>query len=221
MAPFFANDSCDPFHPVDKPRTLNNYVIYAVDVSKPGHISEAIRFATEYNIRFVVRNTEYDYNGKSTGASALSIWTHNLKEIEIQNCKDSRYKGNQAGHWCVGYRCVHGSPCAGVEVVGGECPTVSIAGGFTQGGGHSALASVHGLAAGQMLQWEVIGGKEKFTTATRDNKSSDLFWALSGGGSGTYGVVWSMTSKAHLGTPVSGLNMTFTNAGISQDTSYK
>ena len=28
---------------------------------------------------------------------------------------------------------------AGLAVVGGECPTVGLAGGYTQGGGHSAL----------------------------------------------------------------------------------
>ncbi|KAL4862388.1 hypothetical protein BDV12DRAFT_207283 [Aspergillus spectabilis] len=222
MAPFFANGSCDPFHPVDKPCTLDNYIVYAVNVSKPNHVSKAIQFATKYNIRFVVRNTGHDYAGKSTGAGALGIWMHNLKDIKIKNWKDSRYKGKaiKLGAGVQGFEAYAAADAQGLEVVGGECPTVGIAGGYTQGGGHSALASVHGMAADQVLQWEVIDGKGKFITATRDNKYSDLFWALSGGGGGTYGVVWSMTSKAHPGTPVSGLNLTFTNEGISQDTFY-
>ncbi len=41
-------------------------------------------------------------------------------------------------------------------MVGGECLTVGIAGGYTQGGGHSALTSRFGLAADQALEWEVI-----------------------------------------------------------------
>ncbi|KAL4908218.1 hypothetical protein BDW74DRAFT_147070 [Aspergillus multicolor] len=223
MAPFFANGSCDPFHPVDKPCTLDNYIVYAVNVSRPEHISKAIQFTTKHNIRTVIRNTGHDYNGKSTGAGALGIWTHNLKSIEIKNWKDSHYKGKaiKLGAGVQGHEAYEAADAQGLEVVGGECPTVGIAGGYTQGGGHSALASAHGLAADQVLQWEVIDGKGRFITATRDNEYSDLFWALSGGGGGTYGVVWSMTSKAHPGTPVSGLNMTFTNEGISQDTFYE
>ncbi|KAL5048960.1 hypothetical protein BDW71DRAFT_176885 [Aspergillus fruticulosus] len=222
MAPFFANGSCDPFHPIHKPCTLDNYIVYAVNVSKPEHVSKTIQFTTKYNIRTVIRNTGHDYNGKSTGAGALGIWTHHLKDIEIKDWKDSYYDGKaiKLGAGVQGYEAYEAADAQGLEVVGGECPTVGIAGGYTQGGGHSALASVHGLAADQVLQWEVIDGKGKFITATRDNEYSDLFWALSGGGGGTYGVVWSMTSKAHPGTPVSGLNLTFTNADISQDTFY-
>lgn len=108
----------------------------------------------------------------------------------------------------------------GLQVVGGECPTVGLAGGYSQGGGHSALASRYGLGADQVLEWEVIDGTGVFRVANRQ-QNSDLYWALCGGGGSTYGVVWSMTSKAHPGTPVSGFNLTFTNDGISQDTYYK
>lgn len=57
-------------------------------------------------------------------------------------------------------------------------------------------------------------------TATR-TKNSDLYWALSGGGGGTYGVVWSLTAKAHFDNPVSGANLSWTNEGISLDTFFK
>jgi hypothetical protein len=40
------------------------------------------------------RTPAHDFNGKSTGAGALGIWTHNLKDIEyIENYKSSRYSG--------------------------------------------------------------------------------------------------------------------------------
>lgn len=97
---------------------------------------------------------------------------------------------------------------------------MGIAGGYTQGGGHSALASKYGLAADQTLEWEVIDGNGVFRTVTRDS-NPDLYWALSGGGGGTYGVVWSLTSKAHPDIPVSGFNLTFTNEGVDQDTYYE
>ena len=107
----------------------------------------------------------------------------------------------------------------GFSVTGGECPTVGLAGGYTQGGGHSALASKYGLAADQTLEWEVVTGTGEFVRAS-PRENADLYWALSGGGGGTYGVVWSLTSKAHIDIPVSGANLTFSSEGISTDTFY-
>lgn len=41
-----------------------------------------------------------------------------------------------------------------------------------------------------------------------------------GGGGGTYGVVYALTSKAHTDIPVSGANLTFLREGLSIDTYY-
>ncbi|KAG0155937.1 hypothetical protein PDIDSM_3110 [Penicillium digitatum] len=190
MAPFFAEGACDPFHPISKPCTLGNYVRYSVNVTSPAHISNAVKFATQHNIRLVIRNTGHDYNGRSTGAGALAIWTHHLKELSIGSYNDTHYNGKAItmGAGVQGHEAYELAEKTGYQVVGGECPTVGLAGGYTQGGGHSALGSRYGLAADQVLKWEVIDGQGNFITATRDNEYSDIFWALSGGGAGTYGV---------------------------------
>lgn len=223
MAPFFTNGTCDPFHPVSKPCTLGNFINYAVNVSKPEHVSKTLSFVKKHNIRLVVRNTGHDYNGKSTGAGSVGLWMHHLKDIAINDFSSKHYNGKamKMGAGVQGIEAYTAAHNQGLEVVGGECPTVGIAGGYSQGGGHSALASRYGLAADQVLEWEVIDGRGNFVTARRDNEYKDLYFALSGGGGGTYGVVWSMTSKAHTGHATSGLNLTFTNANISQDTYYE
>lgn len=223
MAPFFTNGTCDPFHPVSKPCTLGNFVNYAVNVSKPEHVTKTLSFVKKHNIRLVVRNTGHDYNGKSTGAGSVGLWMHHLKDIAINDFSSKYYNGKamKMGAGVQGIEAYTAAHNQGLEVVGGECPTVGIAGGYSQGGGHSALASRYGLAADQVLEWEVIDGRGNFVTARRDNEYKDLYFALSGGGGGTYGVVWSMTSKAHTGHATSGLNLTFTNANISQDTYYE
>lgn len=108
-----------------------------------------------------------------------------------------------------------------LDVISGECESVGIAGGYTQGGGHSALASRYGLGADQTLEWEVIDGQGRFLVARPDNENADLYWALSGGGGGTYGVVWSLTAKAHPAVPVSGFNLTISttdNKNMSTET---
>ncbi|KAL8963039.1 MAG: hypothetical protein Q9193_000645 [Seirophora villosa] len=194
MAPFFANRSCDPFLPPASPCETGNYVSYAINVTKPSDIAKGVAFATEHNIRLVIRNTGHDYNGKSTGAGSLGIWTHHLKDIDFFDYKDDRYTGKA-------YKI--GAGVQGIEAY--------------EAGNKIGLTVV---SADQVLAWEVITGTGKFLTATRD-ENSDLFWALAGGGGGTYGIVWSLTAKAHVDVPVSGANVSWTNEGISQETFSK
>ncbi|GME28821.1 FAD/FMN-containing isoamyl alcohol oxidase MreA [Neofusicoccum parvum] len=222
MAPFFANRSCDPFAAEDSPCVLGTYVRYAINVSTTEDVAAGVRFAKEKNIRLVIRNTGHDYNGKSTGAGSLAIWTHHLKDISIIDYSSATYSGKaiKLGSGVQGGEAYVAADAAGLAVVGGECPTVGIAGGYSQGGGHSALASKYGLAADQVLEWEVVDGTGEVLVANRQ-ENSDLYWALSGGGGGTYGVVTSMTSKAHEDIPVAGANLTFSAEGLTADTYYE
>ena len=75
------------------------------------------------------------------------------------------------------------------------------------------------MAADQTLEWEVVTASGKLLRAS-PTENSDLYWALSGGGGGTYGVVYSMTSRVHKDLPVSGLNLTLPKAGLSDDVYY-
>ena len=105
----------------------------------------------------------------------------------------------------------------GLRIVGGFCPSVGIAGGYTQGGGHSPLRSQYGLGADQVLEWEVVTAEGKHIVAS-PTQHEDLFWALSGGGGGTYAVVISMTVRAHPDGVVGGASLTFSADGLSRDT---
>jgi hypothetical protein len=79
------------------------------------------------------------YLGKSTGAGALSIWTHNMKSIEFLNYTSRGYTGPAAklGAGVQAFEAYDAAAKIGLKVLGGECPTVGIVGGYTQGGGHS------------------------------------------------------------------------------------
>lgn len=56
--------------------------------------------------------------------------------------------------------------------------------------------------------------------ASESEENADLYSSLSGDGGGTYGVVWSLTSKTHVDIPVSGANLTFSSEDIMTDTYY-
>ena len=213
-------------------------VSYSVNASTPSDFSQTIAFARAKNIRLVIRNTGHEYVatnlcsfslftilicpssylGKSTGAGGLSIWTHYLKTIDFLNYTSPQYTGPAVK---IGAGIQDAEVYAAADnhnsvVVGGDCATVGAAGGYTQGGGHSVLSSKFGLAADQTLEWEVIDGNGQFLTATR-TQNPDLYWALSGGGGGTYGVVYSLTAKAHPSFSVTGAVISFSAEGSGAD----
>lgn len=71
-----------------------------------------------------------------------------------------------------GFEALEAAHDAGFVTVGGECPTVGIAGGYTQGGGHSALSSNFGMGADQALSWEVVTAGGNLVTASRTEKKT-------------------------------------------------
>lgn len=101
-------------------------------------------------------------------------------------------------------------------MVAGLCGTVGIAGGYSQGGGHSALSNSYGLAADNVLEWEVVTASGDHLVAT-PTEHADLYWALSGGGGGTYGVVLSMTARLHPDGQVAGGTISFNDSMAGND----
>jgi FAD/FMN-containing dehydrogenase len=75
-----------------------------------------------------------------------------------------------------------------VTAAGGLCVTVGVIGGWFQGGGHGPLSPLFGMGADDILTIDVVTSDGRFVTASED-QNTDLFWALRGGGAGTYGVV--------------------------------
>ncbi|KXX75975.1 Bifunctional solanapyrone synthase [Madurella mycetomatis] len=209
--PYWQNDSCSPFTSPWAPCRLGNRAVYSINVTGPADVQAGLKFAAKNNIRLVIKNTGIDYLGKSTGKGALALWTYNLKTIEIiANYKSSFYSGPavKLGAGIIAgeaYKAVHE---AGYRIVAPECGLVGVVGGYLQGVGQSQLITAYGLAADQVLEWELVTPRGEYLTATPE-KNKDLYWALAGGGGGTYGVVLSATLKAYPDGPVAGGEMVF------------
>ncbi|OTA54801.1 FAD-binding domain-containing protein [Hypoxylon sp. EC38] len=210
MNPYFQNQTCDPYTPKNQTCELGNYVSYSINVTEAADVTAGIDFATKNNVRLVIKNTGHDFMGKSTG-KGLGIWTHNLKSINImQNYKSGNYNGPAAklGAGLFGGEVYEAMKAAGYRAVGGDCPTVGLAGGYTQGGGHSLLSGVVGMGADQVLEFDVVAPGGQHLTAT-PSQNQDLYWALAGGGPGTFGVVLSITVKIYPEGPVGGASLSF------------
>ncbi|KAF6760509.1 FAD binding domain-containing protein [Ephemerocybe angulata] len=181
-----------------------------VDARTPQDVQEAVRFAKRYNLRVVVHNTGHDFLGRSTGRGGFLVWTHWMKDIAFQESfvaeTDRVGKGVQAitlgagVQWVEAYKAIHAK---GRIVVGGVSigGTVGAAGGWILGGGHSALSPAYGFGVDNVLEFKLVTADAKYLTVNAHNNPS-LFWALRGGGGGTFGIVTSVTYRTHPNVPL-------------------
>lgn len=157
--------------------------------------------------------------GRSTGQGALAAWTHHMKNAEVIDWADDGYTGPAVkfGAGIQGGEAVKFAASHGLVIVGGGCPTVGFAGGYVQGSGHSPIDSTYGMAADQTLEFEVVTASGDIVIANA-KENSDLYWALSGGGPGTYGVVAAVTVRAYPDAKTSGASL-FINTTIVPESS--
>ncbi|KAF1953554.1 FAD binding domain protein [Byssothecium circinans] len=221
-APFFANQSCDPFVPPSSPCSIGTYVQYTVNATGASDYQATIKFAKSNNIRLTIRNSAHDYLAKVTGAGAIALWTRHVRDIKVFDYKSDQYNGKavKVGAGASTSEISQALQSQRLVAVVGNAPTVGVAGGYTQGGGHGMIASRYGMAADQTLEWEIVTADGKLLTAS-PSENKDLYWALGGGGGSTYGVVLSMTVKAHPDEPTTAAYLQFGSEGISADLFYE
>ncbi|PGH16503.1 hypothetical protein AJ80_05188 [Polytolypa hystricis UAMH7299] len=184
---------------------------YYVDAESPDDITATLSFVKQHNIRLVVRNTGHDYLGRSASANSLALRTFKLKSMEFRssftahNCPAAN--GENIGVIGAGvtaeeaynYYLEHGK----VITMGG-CPSVGVAGGFGQTGGHGPLAPTYGLMVDQAVEFDVVTADGVHRTINECN-DPDLFWAMRGGGGQSYAILTSYKFKVHPSTPVAAL----------------
>ncbi|KAI0130523.1 FAD binding domain-containing protein [Xylariales sp. AK1849] len=206
-AVLFQGQSCMPptLSPNETHCTVGGYPSYAVNVSNVAQIQLAVNLARNLNIRLVIKNTGHDFGAKSTGMGSLSLWTHNLKDIQFFDSYLQPYPSPQSSYTGPAFKLGVGVQAFelyaaanqyGVTAIGGEGRTVGVMGGYILGGGHSPLSSLYGMGADQVLSMEVVTADGQFVTAS-PTSNADLFWALCGGGGSTFGVVTSVVVKAY------------------------
>jgi hypothetical protein len=180
--------------------TVPDYFIEALSAED---IQLGLRFAHEHKIPVTIKNTGHDYKGRSTGPNTLAIWTKNIVPDLVINEKFTPKGCNASVGPAVTYGAGQTSrdlyqklDGTGYLAVGGSCTTVGVAGGWLAGGGHSILTPTLGLGVDNALEIKVVLPNGTYTTANRC-QNRDLFFALRGGGGGTFGVVTEVTAKLH------------------------
>ena len=177
---------------------------YAVVAADAADIVASVDFARKHGMRLVIKGTGHDYLGRSNAPDSLLVWTHNLRRISMNDAFVPRgcptttatpAVSLEAGtRWLEAYQEV--TVRHGRYVQGGGCTTVGAVGGFLQGGGFGSWSKKYGVAAASMLEAEVVTADGRLLVANAC-QNEDLFWALRGGGGGTFGIVTRATLKTH------------------------
>ena len=181
---------------------------YYVDVRNASHISAALQFAQVHNIRISVKNTGHDYSGRSAVPDSLAIWTHNLNNFEFYqnftafNCPSANGQNvGEMGAGVVAGAAYRWCNLHGMVVPGGYAESVGIAGGFGQAGGVGDFTAAYGLMVDNAVEFEVVTADGQVRVINECN-DADLFWAMRGGGGGTYAVLTKFRVQLHPSLPI-------------------
>jgi FAD/FMN-containing dehydrogenase len=175
---------------------------YVVRARHAEDVAAAVKFAARHRLRLAVKGGGHSYQGTSTAGDSLLIWTRSMNAVEVHDafvpsgCKAMPVPAVTVGAgamWIDAYDAV--TTKAGRYVQGGGCTTVGVA-GLVQSGGFGSLSKGFGMASASLIEAEVVTADGAIRIANKCT-NADLFWALKGGGGGSFGVVTKLTLRTH------------------------
>lgn len=177
---------------------------YAVAAETTVDVVAAVNFAREHRLRLIVKGGGHSYHGASNAAGSLLIWTRRMNAISLhdafigEGCEARHYSApavsiGAGALWGQAYDEV--ASRAGRYVQGGGCLTVGVA-GLIQGGGFGPFSKAYGMAAASLIEAEIVTA-DGVTRIANACTHPELFWAIKGGGGGSFGVVTRLTLGTH------------------------
>ncbi|CAG8897608.1 unnamed protein product [Penicillium egyptiacum] len=174
--------------------SLGNYPPYVVNATGADDVQAAVAFAKKWHLRLNIKNTGH--------SGERRIWTHNIKDIQYherftpQTCSNN--KTGMAATLGAGVQ--DGELFAAMAkhnaiAVGGQNNDVGVV-GWATGGGHGLATGVYGMGADNIIEAVIVTPSGEVLNVN-DCQNEDLFWAIRGGGGGTFGIIISVTVKAY------------------------
>ncbi|TVY92958.1 putative FAD-linked oxidoreductase [Lachnellula willkommii] len=210
------NDSCLP--DPTAPCSAVGYPVYAVNATSADHVKLAVDFARANNVRLNVKASGHDYLKRSTAPYSLSIWTRYMVG-NYESHDRFRPQGCSTTINTTAVTVDAGSYVADIyyhldqhnqTLVDGMGKEVTM-GGYVTGGGHSPLSHMYGLGADQVYEVEMVTPMGDIVIAN-ECQNTDLFWAVRGGGGGTFGVLTRLTVRTLPATPIAVYKFDFQTA---------
>ena len=175
---------------------------YAIRARDTADVVAGVNFARENNLRLVIKGGGHSYLGTSNAPDSLLVWTRAMNKVTLhdafvaQGC-DGKFgpvpavTAESGAMWIDLYNAV--TTQAGRYVQGGGCTSVGVA-GLVQSAGFGSFSKGFGTAAAGLLEAEVVTADGRVRVANACS-NPDLFWALKGGGGGSWGVVTRLTLR--------------------------
>jgi FAD/FMN-containing dehydrogenase len=165
-------------------------------------VSAAVGWAARHAMAVCVRGGAHSTAGVAVADDALMIDLSGMREVSVD--ADARRAR-------VGGGALHTDVDAAAQAHGLAVPLGAVGhtgvGGLTLGGGMGWLSRLHGLAADNLVEAEVVLADGTVVRADSD-ENPDLFWALRGGG-GNFGVVTEFRFALHPLHPTVEFSMLF------------
>lgn len=180
------------------------------------HVASALKFAARHRLCIATSGTGHEYNSRNscpTGGILIRTILFKDKAFLDKWNEDPAIAPDGAFKFGAGavFAEMHAfSKQYNRVIASGWCSTVGMV-GFHLGGGHGPFGPSMGLGVDNVLEIEVLqigqdGTVHKKIASRRHNPK--LFWAMRGGGGGVWGVILSMTIRAHA-VPDGGLSRVF------------
>ncbi|KAA1467757.1 FAD-binding domain-containing protein [Dentipellis sp. KUC8613] len=187
-----ALNTSDP-SPLSLPCFQGSVPPFYIDVRDASDAQAAFAFAKKTGVNLAIKNGGHDYKGRSSGVGALGVWVHNLNskaydaQFKPQGC-NATYNAITIGTGVPFQDIYEFADANNVTFIGGYHQTIAGGGGWVLGGGHSILTPVYGLGIDRVVEFKIVTPDGQLRVAN-ECQNSDLFWALRGGGGGTFGIV--------------------------------
>jgi FAD/FMN-containing dehydrogenase len=155
-------------------------------------VQQAVQCCIKVGLKAVPRGGGHNYESLSSGDGVIVLDLAELHAISIDAASETATVGGGARLGNVYYQAYNQ---AKLDFNAGTCKTVGI-GGHVSGGGFGMSSRYRGLASDQVLSMRVVTADGKVALAS-PTSNTDLYWALRGGGQGSFGVVTQYTLKLY------------------------
>ena len=145
-------------------------------------VGHTVGWAVANGVSFAIRSGGHSYEGFSQNAD-LVIDVRGMAAVQLAADTKSVSIGSGASLGAI-YGALEPSHLA---IPAGSCFPVGVA-GHSLGGGFGLLGRPFGLACDSVLSMEVVDASGNILNVS-ESENPDLFWALRGGGNGSFGVV--------------------------------
>jgi FAD/FMN-containing dehydrogenase len=152
-------------------------------------VQRTVRWARRHKVRIVARSGGHSYGGYST-TTGVVVDVSRINRVTL----DARRRAVVGA----GAKLIDVYDALwrhGRTIPAGTCPTVGIA-GLTFGGGIGLAARKFGLTCDNLVEATVVLADGRAVVCNARERT-DLFWALRGGGGGTFGIVTQLVFRTY------------------------